>query len=197
MYLLCQLVSTGTSLPDEDAKGYRPPIDHYYAKADYPFLALTLSNFIPCCEKCNGSQMKGVIDFSKTPHLNPLTDEESIIFVLESSDPIEAAAAQTITLNLPKEKYYLALNIVNNPVLSNESIKTFQLKSRYREYSTQAYYLAKKMRGLTARIEMHNESLDFTTSIDDYLEFEHEKYKTVPYGKARLCIANQFGACIK
>jgi hypothetical protein len=129
----CHLVAIGTSLPNEDGKGYRPPIDHYYAKADYPFLALTLSNFIPCCEKCNGSQMKGTVDFAKKPHLNPLVDNESIDFVL-TVDGIQEAA-EAITLNLPKNRYHLALLVAGNHPASLESLKTFQLVSRYQHYA--------------------------------------------------------------
>lgn len=190
----CQLVATGTCLPDEENKGYRPPIDHYYGKADYPFLALTLSNFIPCCEKCNGSQMKGAIDFSKIPHLNPLTDEESIDFALVADDSTNHAIAESITLNLPKESYRLELLVKSNLPKSGESIKTFQLKSRYLHYSGQAYHLAKVMRGLSARLQMHRDFLECETSLENYLEFEPDAYKAVPYGKARVCIAKQFGA---
>jgi len=190
----CQLVFTGTCLPDEENKGYRPPIDHYYGKAEYPFLALTLSNFIPCCEKCNGSQMKGTIDFSVTQHLNPLIDDECIDFELTVNNPDVYSIAEVISLSLPKSSYLLTLSVKSNEALSKASINTFQLESRYKNYSGQAYHLAKVMRGMPARLDMHREILACETSIDDYLEFEPEDYKTVPYGKARVCIAKQFGA---
>lgn len=188
----CHLVVIDSSLPNENGKGYRPPIDHYFAKADYPFLALSLSNFIPCCEKCNGSQMKGSVDFATKAHLNPLVDNESIGFALTVDTQQDAAEA--ITLNLPKDRYRLSLFIVDNEPASLESLKTFQLITRYQHYVGTAYHLAKKMRGVSARLNMHDEALDFETSIDDYLEFEPETYKSVPYGKARICIAKQFGA---
>ncbi|MBX6131891.1 hypothetical protein ISD41_18360 [Pseudomonas aeruginosa] len=190
----CQLVFAGTCLPDEENQGYRPPIDHYYGKAEYPFLALTLSNFVPCCEKCNGSQMKGMIDFSDIPHLNPLLDEETIDFVLTTQNPDNDSFTELISLSLPKSSYLLTLRVKKNEALSKASIRTFQLKSRYKDYSGQAYHLAKVMRGMSARLDMHREILECETSIEDYLEFEPEDYKTVPYGKARICIAKQFGA---
>jgi hypothetical protein len=62
-----------------EEKGIRPTIDHYYLKDEYPFLALALNNLIPSCATCN-SNLKGVINFCKTPHLNPLIDPESINF---------------------------------------------------------------------------------------------------------------------
>ncbi|WP_457960480.1 hypothetical protein [Pseudomonas aeruginosa] len=90
--------------------------------------------------------------------------------------------------------YLLTLRVKKNEALSKASIRTFQLKSRYKDYSGQAYHLAKVMRGMSARLDMHREILECETSIEDYLEFEPEDYKTVPYGKARICIAKQFGA---
>lgn len=190
----CQLVATGTCLPDEEVKGYRPPIDHYYGKAEYPFLALTLSNFIPCCEKCNGSQMKGEIDFSETPHLHPLIDDESISFTLMMTNGTATNIAEAATLNLPKQNYCLGLDILSNQQKSEASMRTFQLHSRYQHYSGPAYHLARVMRGLSARLSMHSESLDFEISLEDYLEFDPQDYKATPYGKVRICIAKQFGA---
>lgn len=188
----CQMVETGTCLPDEDAKGYRPPIDHYYGKSTYPFLSLTLSNFVPCCEKCNGSQMKGSIDFAKKKHLNPLVDKESIQFQLDVLPHQQNNPAEALTLNLPKDQYYLKLVVTDNQNSSTASMKTFQLAERYENYSTKAYYLAKRLRGLSARKLMYDEALKFEIDVD--LEFEPESYKQHPYGKARLDIAKQFGA---
>ncbi len=188
----CQTVETGTCLPDEDVKGYRPPIDHYYGKSTYPFLSLTLSNFVPCCEKCNGSQMKGTIDFAKKKHLNPLIDKESIRFLLDVLPHQQNNLAEALTLNLPKDQYCLKLLVTDNQNSSDASIKTFQLAERYYSYSSNAYYLAKRLRGLPARKSMYDETLKF--EIDVNLEFEPENYKQHPFGKARVDIAKQFGA---
>lgn len=45
-------------------------LDHYYPKSKYPYLALSLYNFIPSCQICN-SRMKG----DKEGHLYPYDDE--------------------------------------------------------------------------------------------------------------------------
>ena len=189
----CHLVEIGTSLPNEETRGYRPPIDHYYAKSQYPFLSLTLNNFVLCCEKCNGPQMKWQIDFSEEKHLNPLVNNESIEFVLECNDPNEQSIAEIMGLKLSKDKYRLNLKITENIELSKASINTFQLVDRYQNYAGQAFHLAKKMKGLSSRLRMLDDALDVDISINDILEFEPENYKSIPYGKARLCIANQFG----
>lgn len=39
-------------------------LDHFYDKATYPYLALSLYNFIPSCATCNSSKVKGSKDFS-------------------------------------------------------------------------------------------------------------------------------------
>ncbi|MEW9902346.1 hypothetical protein [Pseudomonas putida] len=192
----CHMVETGTCLPDEDTKGYRPPIDHYYGKAEYPFLALSLCNFIPCCEKCNGPQMKGKIDFSESIHLNPLVDEESIEFALVPVQAADTKIAEFAAFSLPKDQYRLSVIAIGNHKVSASSIKTFQLTSRYANYSERAYYLAKRLRGLPARQRFYDEGLDFKVGLEEHLEFEPEEYKNVPYGKARICIAKQFGVDI-
>lgn len=189
----CHMVETGTCLPDEDTKGYRPPIDHYYGKAEYPFLALSLFNFIPCCEKCNGPQMKGRIDFSESLHLNPLVDDESIEFLLAPAQAVASNFAEFAALELPKDQYKLEVVSIKNLKVSASSIQTFQLKSRYATYSERAYYLAKRLRGLPSRQKFYAKALNFKVGVEEHLEFEPEEYKDVPYGKARLCIAKQFG----
>jgi hypothetical protein len=44
------------------------------------------------------------------------------------------------------------------------------------------------------QLSMHDQSLGFDISLDDYLEFDPQDYKTTPYGKVRVCIAKQVGA---
>jgi len=188
------MVSTGTSLPNEEEKGYRPPIDHYYTKSDYPFLALTLSNFIPCCEKCNGPQMKHTVDFSKIKHLNPFLDEESIEFELKHLVVADDLIAAALALQLEPEVYSLIVEAKKNMAAANESIKTFQLKSRYGEYSSRAFRLARNAKSFTARKAMSDSVLDFELTLNDLLEFDYESYKNFEYGKARICIAKQYGA---
>lgn len=52
--------------------GRRPlaDLDHFYCKARYPFLALSIYNFVPSCQICN-SRFKKDIDFYIKPHVNP------------------------------------------------------------------------------------------------------------------------------
>ena len=55
---------------------YVPPIDHYFPKSKYPFLALNYYNLNPCCGRCNNINNKGTFDpyakeVEKLRFLNP------------------------------------------------------------------------------------------------------------------------------
>lgn len=50
-------------------------IDHYYSKAEYPYLSLSFYNLIPSCERCNGPLCKGARPFKLTSHLHPYHDD--------------------------------------------------------------------------------------------------------------------------
>ncbi|MFD3156672.1 hypothetical protein ACFIJ5_07390 [Haloimpatiens sp. FM7330] len=52
----------------------RADIDHFYPKSKYPFLAVSLYNFIPSCHTCNSS-FKNVVDTFLLPHLYPYENE--------------------------------------------------------------------------------------------------------------------------
>lgn len=45
-------------------------LDHFYCKSKYPYLALSVYNFVPSCQICN-SRFKLARDFYGTPHLYP------------------------------------------------------------------------------------------------------------------------------
>jgi hypothetical protein len=51
----------------------RADIDHFYPKSRYPFLAVSLYNFIPSCHTCNSS-FKSSVDTFLLPHIYPYED---------------------------------------------------------------------------------------------------------------------------
>lgn len=57
-----------------EGKKTRAVLDHYYAKALYPYLSLSLYNLIPSCYVCNSS-FKGEIDFYKDEAVHPYSEE--------------------------------------------------------------------------------------------------------------------------
>ena len=51
-------------------------LDHFYHKSRYPFLALSVYNFVPSCSICNRT-FKGTVDFYATAHLYPYAQESN------------------------------------------------------------------------------------------------------------------------
>ncbi|MBQ8100860.1 MAG: hypothetical protein IJ169_06200 [Paludibacteraceae bacterium] len=54
----------------------RPHLDHWFAKAYYPLLSLSLQNLIPCCPVCNSS-IKGDEIFSLKTHVHPYLQQHA------------------------------------------------------------------------------------------------------------------------
>jgi len=52
----------------------RPTLDHFFNKAEYPFLALSLYNLIPSCHICN-SHIKKDKNFHINTHIHPYFDD--------------------------------------------------------------------------------------------------------------------------
>lgn len=45
-------------------------LDHFFSKVEYPYLAISLFNLIPCCHNCNSSY-KGSKEFTLATHIHP------------------------------------------------------------------------------------------------------------------------------
>lgn len=52
----------------------RPDFDHYFAKSEYPMLALSIYNLIPSCKICN-STLKGALEFKLEEYIHPYVDD--------------------------------------------------------------------------------------------------------------------------
>ncbi|MBW7473855.1 hypothetical protein K0T92_03740 [Paenibacillus oenotherae] len=57
----------------------RGKLDHFYDKATYPYLALSMYNLIPCCGICN-SDLRGSDPFTVDTHLNPYMEDFGGLF---------------------------------------------------------------------------------------------------------------------
>ncbi|NWC95038.1 MULTISPECIES: hypothetical protein [unclassified Pseudomonas] len=75
----CQQLELPTVIDKVSGRGFRPALDHFFHKDQYPHLALSLTNLIPSCTACNTS-LKGEIDFFENLHLHPYFDQENIKF---------------------------------------------------------------------------------------------------------------------
>lgn len=51
----------------------RPEFDHFFDKATYPMLALSIYNLIPSCTICNNT-LKGSVKFDLHTHIHPYID---------------------------------------------------------------------------------------------------------------------------
>ncbi|MDO6597251.1 hypothetical protein Q4512_10030 [Oceanihabitans sp. 2_MG-2023] len=58
--------------PSGSGKGMVPQFDHWFAKTDYPLLAISFYNLIPSCATCN--TIKSSTDLNLTDHLHPYVD---------------------------------------------------------------------------------------------------------------------------
>ena len=82
-------------------------LDHYFDKSTYPYLALSLYNFIPSCYTCN-SKLKGVLEFQNLAPSSPKYDfDDKVKFKIkmnESCKDLHVKNKSDIDVNL-KEKY--------------------------------------------------------------------------------------------
>lgn len=126
----CNLSFAHTIFRDEQG-AIRPTLDHYFDKATYPFLAISIENLVPSCYSCNSS-LKGTRNFYKEPHLHPLFDNESIEFsltnMLNSVGDLRELDASHIILTTTGDA---ALNSKN----------TFALSERYEAIEMEAKHI--------------------------------------------------------
>jgi len=192
----CHISPIDTKLPDPEAdRGYRPNLDHYYSKDDYPYLALTLCNLIPSCERCNGPQCKHKADFGTMPHLNPLSDLESVRFELNLLPGLRHKLQGTLSHTENSSQYVIELHPCGpdaNKV--KNSITTFGLTARYALVVDQIFRLRRQLRTLSSRRKMAAQAFpDLKTELADTVGFETDdnSYKRVMIGKLRLDLFRQ------
>lgn len=156
-----------------DNGDFRPTLDHFFYKDEYPHLALTLYNLIPSCSTCNSS-LKGQADFYKQPHLNPLFDSDNIEFYFSfGGDTSELSEA----IHSRRDDLQIKARAVTLCGRSENSLKTFVINERYDMLTVEAvdFYLAKASYDEAVINTQLNLILDEPTS----LRFDralHDKY---------------------
>ncbi len=70
----CNLESTDFVPDDYDGTSTVHQLDHFFNKAKYPILSLSMYNLVPSGPACNGINNKGEINFDNEFHLNPYID---------------------------------------------------------------------------------------------------------------------------
>ncbi len=86
-------------------KKYRPDIDHFYPKSKYPFLAVSLNNFIPSGGRCNSAFKKEVdmIDGYLSPLLKGVSNDVFFDFKynnISNTLTFEIIADENLTKNI-------------------------------------------------------------------------------------------------
>lgn len=166
-------------------RGFRPTLDHFYSKDIYPHLSLVINNLIPSCSTCNSS-LKGMKNFHKDEHLNPLWDEEAIKFDLIHEDGILKLEEGMIT---SPEKIKMNINFDSSNASIKNSVITFLLKERYEEMIIEAIEFATAK--LNCDYAISTGIPYFNSKIESSLiRFNKEEYKRYLLGKLFLDIYN-------
>lgn len=119
-------------------------LDHFYSQSRYPFLALSLYNFIPSCQICN-SRFKLAKDFYLEKHLYPYEDS----FANDAHFTIKenySGATIDYLLGLSTD-FEIDIKIDKNAQDTDKlknSIETFRLKEVYQSHTDYVSELIKK-----------------------------------------------------
>ncbi|CAG9425404.1 hypothetical protein NVI2019_PEGOAJLN_02498 [Providencia alcalifaciens] len=99
-------------------RNYRTAIDHFYPKAKYPFLAVSLFNFIPAGNRCN-TGFKSETDMVGyfNPSIHKLKKEALFDFIFSPDNKIQHDT--------------LIVSLNQNDDLLNKNISLFELESVY------------------------------------------------------------------
>ncbi|WP_331695798.1 hypothetical protein VY732_14575 [Pseudomonas sp. ZY71] len=175
----CHQVDIITVVDEKTKKAYRPPLDHFYYKNEYPHLALTLSNLVPSCTPCN-TNLKAVSDFYLNPHLHPLYDDEKIEFGLHH--PFANAYLLDILGSDPESVTISVDTTTPGCAATRRSLETFVMAERYKQSSTMAVEYAK------SKLDWENLRLNLqinlmTTDEKTLTRFDRKTYRSRPLGK--------------
>lgn len=136
-----------TSYDDDIDKKTTADLDHYYPKSKYPFLALSLYNFIPSCQICN-SRFKGDKTEETMYPYEESFDDEDVQYKFETSIKgdvrylIGEDKDFTLSINKRKDKYRTnKLERANN---SNEIFKLDKVYQSHKGYVEELFEKAYK-----------------------------------------------------
>lgn len=120
-------------------------LDHFYHKSLYPFLALSVYNFVPSCSICN-SIFKGTVDFYAMPHLYPYTQQSNSEMKFQLNDINLLWEIKRWKNDGVEEKLAVKINPGENvdgdrvkAVVNNKRV--FHLEEIYQSHTAQVYEL--------------------------------------------------------
>lgn len=190
-YKVCPYCDQSYTFTVEGEKSaFRPALDHYYSKAQYPYLSVSLHNLIPSCYACN-SNLKGTKDFYKDPHLNPLSDDEIISFKIDASN-FDNFIEEINDINALERTGKLIADHSRN-TRAAKSIGTFLLNTRYQEHLKDFAGFIKLKRTYTPDyIEKINDLTGESLTEAEMLRFNVQNYKNLLLGKIYKDLYLQF-----
>ncbi len=95
-------------------KGMVPQFDHWFAKTDYPLLALSFYNLIPSCATCNG--IKSSVGMNLSSHLHPYLDVEisssyRFSYLFDSTNSLKIIFKNNNSISAKPQNTYEVLNL--------------------------------------------------------------------------------------
>jgi len=115
----------------------RPPLDHFYPKSKYPYLATSLFNLIPSCEQCN-SRIKLARDPLDVGLVHPLETAPILGF--------ESGWHSALPLRSILEVKHFEFAFVGKSPEAQDFAEFFQLGKRYEWYDLELLDLVRKFR---------------------------------------------------
>lgn len=116
----------------------RGEIDHFYPKSRYPFLAISLYNFVPSCHNCNSSH-KGDIDFLLHKNIYPYEEDfgECAKFQTEFLYDNDNYHIKYLFGNSDNFKLSVKINKDNivNKIQNSENIEILDHEKEYMDYN--------------------------------------------------------------
>ncbi|MEH7110640.1 hypothetical protein V7083_23210, partial [Bacillus sp. JJ1764] len=107
----------------------RAQLDHFFDKATYPFLAISLYNLVPSCAVCNSS-LKGQKKFFVNTYIHPYIDSfgDKYRFTLDLADNIESLITKKGKINISFRSNTRDSNFERK---ARNNIKVFLLEQLY------------------------------------------------------------------
>jgi hypothetical protein len=118
---------------------YRPAIDHYFPKSKFPFLALSLHNFVPSGDRCNSRFKK---NNEMIGYFNPALDELPNAALFDFEYPLGR--------DFSEEDIKVTLNNVSKRLHANSRL--FELEDVYNKFGTR-----REFKNLYDRVNMLEE----------------------------------------
>lgn len=119
-------------------------LDHVLDKGRCPIIGLSMFNFVPSCQMCNGSRIKGQKQLTANPDLRKKLSPSNPIYDFENNVNIEVlnkkGECSTFGFEKRKDEYEIIFNVSKDPDYKVE-IDFFHLTERYNYHKIEALRL--------------------------------------------------------